>query len=220
MYDTLLTVTARMLANQVIGVTAVCLLALLLHFLRRDAQAERKQTLLTVAMFTVLASPILSVIWSATGVGLLNVRQVPTLVPTQQSGPFPVAEVLSLLWICGSVFVGWKTIKSYLQLHGLMRTLPPANAQIAGEVRRIAKRMGLPRAPSVLISGTAQAPFSFGIWRPALVLPTRFVTTTASMDLEAVLVHEIEHIRQRHHFARVAQAFATALFWWNPWSIG
>jgi len=35
-------------------------------------------------------------------------------------------------------------------------------------------------------------------------------------ELDALLVHELAHVRRRDHWLRIVEILATALFWWYP----
>lgn len=91
--------------------------------------------------------------------------------------------------------------------------LSPADAQTTALVLGICAGRGVYRLPLVRVSDAAPAPFVFGLFRPTLVLARRMLA--CPLELEAVVLHEIAHLRRGDLWARGLQCLAgTLLFFW------
>ncbi len=91
--------------------------------------------------------------------------------------------------------------------------LPPASGDVRDRVRDVVRRMGLHRAPDVRIASGAASPLIFGVLRPTLVLPRRVLEST--LELEAILLHELAHLRRGDLWIRHLQLITgTLLFFW------
>ena len=66
--------------------------------------------------------------------------------------------------------------------------------------RRIAYRLGLPAAAHVVESARVDVPTVVGWLRPAILLPIAAMATLTPAQVEAILAHELAHIR-RHDYA-------------------
>jgi uncharacterized protein (TIGR03435 family) len=68
----------------------------------------------------------------------------------------------------------------------------------------------------------AGEPGIVGFWRPVLVLPARLLEHLNSRQLDAVLRHELCHVRRRDNFFAAIHMVVEAIFWFNPlvWWIG
>lgn len=75
---------------------------------------------------------------------------------------------------------------------------------------------------ALLISEEIASPVTFGVVRPVVLLPTRFPSLDARAR-EAILCHELLHIRRRDWVFAVAEELVRAVFWFHPavwWLLG
>jgi|HubBroStandDraft_1064217.scaffolds.fasta_scaffold01177_3 bla regulator protein BlaR1 len=91
---------------------------------------------------------------------------------------------------------------------------------------RAAVRSGSPldmgaRVP-VLTSAALLEPGVFGIFRPVLLLPEGITERLAPAHLDAILAHELCHVRRRDNLAAALHMAVEAIFWFHPlvWWIG
>src|SRR5208282_2644996 len=61
-----------------------------------------------------------------------------------------------------------------------------------------------------------------GIWRPILFWPARVSERLGDSQLEAILAHEIGHVRRRDNLTAAIHMLVEAVFWFHPlvWWIG
>lgn len=65
------------------------------------------------------------------------------------------------------------------------------------------------------ISEEVSGPVTFGFRRPIVLLPARFLSLHESMR-DAILAHEILHVRRRDWLFTVGEELVRALFWFHP----
>jgi TonB family protein len=87
---------------------------------------------------------------------------------------------------------------------------------LCAAVARLAERMGLNRKVGVLISALADGPSVVGILRPVILLPTATILGLTPEQLEAVLAHELAHIRRYDYLVNILQMLAEALLFYHP----
>jgi uncharacterized protein (TIGR03435 family) len=65
-------------------------------------------------------------------------------------------------------------------------------------------------------------PGVFGVFRPVLLLPEGITGRLSRLQLQALLAHELMHVRRRDNLAAAVHMFVEALFWFHPlvWWIG
>jgi TonB family protein len=74
----------------------------------------------------------------------------------------------------------------------------------------------------IRISGAISSPVTFGILRPAVLLPANFSELDESVQ-EAILCHEILHVRRRDWLFTLAEELVRSVFWYHPaiwWLLG
>ncbi len=85
---------------------------------------------------------------------------------------------------------------------------------------RMMKRTGVSRPVRLLESVAIEVPMVVGLWRPLILVPASTLTGLSVSQLEAILAHELAHIRRHDYLVNLLQALVeTALFyhpavWW------
>ena len=126
---------------------------------------------------------------------------------------WPVATVFALLYVLGVMLTAGVRIVAYVRFARRCRRLPNAEPETQAWVRASCAKHGFRRRLSVLVSDDVRAPFVFGVIRPTLVLSR--VQLGDANELEAVVLHEIAHLRRGDMFLRYLQWFVgTLLFFW------
>jgi len=75
---------------------------------------------------------------------------------------------------------------------------------------------------TVISTATLLEPGVFGIWRPVLLLPAGIERRLTPAQFQAILAHEMCHIRRRDNLAATIHMVVEAIFWFHPlvWWLG
>ena len=74
----------------------------------------------------------------------------------------------------------------------------------------------------IRVSDAISSPVTFGLLRPAVLLPANFPELDASVQ-DAILCHEILHVRRRDWLFTLAEELVRSVFWFHPaiwWLLG
>ena len=140
-----------------------------------------------------------------------------------QCPPSAMSTFLLTLWLsgCGAILVRWSV--RWRRVHGELRKSVICSEGVAClATRRIERLMGLRRATRLVSLQTSLEPGVFGILRPVLVLPTGISERLGAAQLDAILAHELAHIRWRDNLTSASHMLVEAIFWFHPlvWWIG
>ncbi len=93
--------------------------------------------------------------------------------------------------------------------------------QIRGALLR-ATPMGLVKGIQVVCSPAFSEPGVFGIRRPVLLMPDGVLDQLTAPQMDAILAHELCHVRRRDNLAAAIHMMVEALFWFYPvvWWVG
>jgi beta-lactamase regulating signal transducer with metallopeptidase domain len=86
--------------------------------------------------------------------------------------------------------------------------------QSAGE--RLAVRLRLDVPFRVVESALVDAPGVIGIFRPVILLPVAALANLAPAQIEAILAHELAHVRRRDYAVNLLQTVAETLLFYHP----
>ncbi len=116
-----------------------------------------------------------------------------------------VAALVVVAWI---VRAAWLAATAARAVAGLPRLAAPA-ALVAA-----ATRSGVSKV--VCVAGPGASAFCAGLLRPRVFVTSGMVAALAAEELDAVLVHEAEHARQRDPLRRLAGRAAAEVLVWLP----
>jgi beta-lactamase regulating signal transducer with metallopeptidase domain len=121
-----------------------------------------------------------------------------------------------LAWMVGAVLALVRLAASVTRVRREARSAPPLTEGPAVGMRdRLVWRLGIDR-PVVLLQGPEGCmPLTWGVHRPRVLLPAGTEAWPADR-LEAVLTHELAHVRRRDCAWQLVAEAACALHWFNP----
>ncbi len=125
----------------------------------------------------------------------------PIAAATTPAEPTRLPFILFTIWICGSTVTTMWWFVRWLQLRSVVRRATPLNLDAPIRVLSCAKRL----EPGVL-----------GIFRPVLLLPTGISARLSAAQMQAVVAHELCHVRRRDNLTATIHMIVEALFWFHP----
>ncbi len=128
-----------------------------------------------------------------------------------------MAPCVSLGYLIGSFLMLFRIALSSVGVQRLVRASKPIrDREIVLRARRIAGRLGLDVTPVLMICNRVTVPMVFGIWRPVILLPTSLITNIPPVQLDAILAHEMSHLRQFDHLIVIGQRLMEAILFFHP----
>jgi uncharacterized protein (TIGR03435 family) len=98
----------------------------------------------------------------------------------------------------------------------LRRFGAPADQAVLTTVASLATHMGITRPVRVLISMRVDVPSVLGWLRPVILLPPATVMGLTPQQLEAVLAHELAHVKRHDYLVNMLQMVAETLLFYHP----
>ena len=92
-------------------------------------------------------------------------------------------------------------------------TAPESMEKIA---QRLCIRMGYRRTVKLLLSTRAAVPMVIGWIKPVVLLPAAFLAGVSPEQIEALLAHELAHMRRLDPFVNFLQCIAETVLFFNP----
>ena len=143
---------------------------------------------------------------------------MPKRVATWEIASKKAVPVLALSWLLGAV--GWWSVVSLnsARFRRMIRSARPAPAELLQAIGRVAERLGLQNIPVACLLPVRMSPM---VWVPLagpphLVLPEELWGLLDATQQDAILAHELAHLKRRDHWVRRLEALACGLYWWDP----
>jgi TonB family protein len=120
------------------------------------------------------------------------------------------------LWLAGVAFLSLRLAWTGRRLSALRRSSTPPNSLVLAFANALARRMGMHRAVRILVSSVPDGPGVIGWVRPVILLPAAAILNLTPEQLEAVLAHELAHLRRYDDVVNIAQSVMETLFFYHP----
>jgi len=131
--------------------------------------------------------------------------------------------LLLVIWFAGGALLlaAW-CVRWWRLSSAVRRTTTITNGRELDMLRRLERRGGITRPIALLASDGSAEPGVFGILRPVLLWPSRVGARLGDAQVEAILAHELTHVRRRDNLAAAMHMLVQAVFWFHPlvWYVG
>jgi uncharacterized protein (TIGR03435 family) len=202
-------------------------------FVRFDP--EKRYVLGCVALAAMAAAPLIT--WSlmnpATAVPVPASAHLAATAPTFASAsgtasallrngvPSALTEPLLpwvvAVWLAGSMAFWLRLLGGWIRAVRLRsRFVRPAPGERQQALDRLKTRLRVSRPVRLLVSSLVQAPSVVGWLRPVVLVPVGALTGLPPGHIEALLLHELAHIRRHDYLVNVLQSIVETLLFYHP----
>lgn len=121
------------------------------------------------------------------------------------------------LWILGALFYWVRLMGSLYDLNKLHhRHHETASPYLLKKVSSITASLGIYRKVTVLKSTLIHTPITYGILKPVILLPGSLAFHMPAEQLEAIIAHELAHIKRHDYLTNIFQSVLEILFFYHP----
>jgi len=137
---------------------------------------------------------------------------LPALGSWERIFPWLVAS-----WFAGVIVFSIRLIGGWFAATRLrLTTASAAPPEWQQTLERLAQRIGVSRPVRLLLSDSVETPAVVGWLRPAILTPVAAFAGFPAEYLEALLAHELAHIRRHDFLVNILQRTAEALLFYHP----
>jgi len=138
---------------------------------------------------------------------------VPESVAGQPAGMLWFVEA----WFLGVVLLSLRTAGGLFVIESMRRKeIKPVAQALYEKCAALQRKMGIDRVIQYCECLRLDAPAVLGWFRPVVLLPVRALTGLTEAQIEAVIAHELAHIRRLDCFANLFQIGAETLLFYHP----
>jgi len=106
---------------------------------------------------------------------------------------------------------GWRVVRRMDQ-----SARPLLDADVSSRLARLVRRMRVTRPVRLLESAMVEVPTVVGWLRPAILLPAATIAGLSPEQLEAILAHELAHVRRHDYLASLLQSAVETVLFYHP----
>lgn len=127
-----------------------------------------------------------------------------------------IPQMPTSVWILGTALIVAARLASISRGRRLLAASRRAPQKIERLTARCARQLGLRARPAVRMIDRACPPMVLGLWRTHLLLPVSLWDQLDPVGRQAILLHELAHVRRRDLWVRWLERLIAALCWWHP----
>jgi len=150
-------------------------------------------------------------------------------LPLISQAPAPVSRfhllppIIVAVWLAGIVVIllvwaaGWIRVSRMVRRAVPLREGPEVEA-----LRRLESSLGVRKPLRLVVSRNWMEPGIFGVFRPVLIWPEGISQHLDQRHIDAILAHEVCHVRRHDNLTAVLHMLVEAVFWFHPlvWWLG
>lgn len=91
-----------------------------------------------------------------------------------------------------------------------------AGNMLEEKVRQLSMQFEISRKVKILQSGLVQVPMVLGHFKPLILVPLGLVNGLSMEEVDAILSHELAHVKRRDYLVNLMQSVVEILFFFNP----
>lgn len=125
-------------------------------------------------------------------------------------------QYVVLVWLAGVSLLGLRLLGCYCGTVWLRANRCELPRHVANRVATLAQRMNMNATNVAYGSAHVGQAVALGLWRPIVLLPTAWLSELPPDVLEAVIAHELAHIRRWDLWATLGQRAVETLLFYHP----
>jgi|GEM_PF-3476857 len=129
----------------------------------------------------------------------------------------PVLPYLAVIWLMGVFSLSLWHLGGWCQLQRLRkRMIKPVSERIEQRLSRLSAEMGIKKVTAIMESALVAVPTVIGWLKPVILLPASCLTGLTGEQLEALLAHELAHIKRYDYLVNILQTIVEILGFYHP----
>ena len=120
------------------------------------------------------------------------------------------------LWCAGVLVFSIRYLGGWQLVQRMDRSARPVDGEMTVRLARLLRRMRVSRPVRLLESTMVEVPTVVGWLRPAILLPAATMAGLTAEQLEAILAHELAHVRRYDYLASLLQSVVETILFYHP----
>lgn len=126
-------------------------------------------------------------------------------------------ETISFLWFMGVTLLFGRMTVGLLYIQNLRKDVKPIlEPQVKDLVISLKNRLGVRTLVPILESAKVTVPMTLGWLKPIILLPVGLAVGLEVRQLEAILAHELSHVKRQDYLINILQSIIEIVFFYHP----
>ncbi len=128
-----------------------------------------------------------------------------------------VLSSASIAYLCLLIFPGYRIFQNWRFIQRIKKEgLQKATYRHRLFVQKIAQQLGIKKKVKVYLSQLVSSPVTVGFLKPVILLPFAAIANLNLQQVEAILLHELSHIRRHDYLVNLLISTIHVVLYFNP----
>lgn len=119
-------------------------------------------------------------------------------------------------WIIGTMLFLIRFLGGFIYLKDIVAKSSDGSDKLASTLKRINKKYRINRLLSIKESNRITTPMVIGYIKPVILFPMGLVAHLSVSEVEAILAHELAHIKRHDYLLNILQIITESVFYYHP----
>jgi beta-lactamase regulating signal transducer with metallopeptidase domain len=148
---------------------------------------------------------------------ILGVTHVPSLLQQTESLITQYAKYIVGLYMIGLILQGIKLTGGFVHIHHIRKQKNlQTDASWTNKAQEMCKNLKIVKAVSLYFSEHISIPLTIGYLKPIIIFPLSLINNLDSNQVEAILMHELSHIKRHDYLLNILQCIMETILCFNP----
>ena len=148
---------------------------------------------------------------------ILGVTHVPSLLQQAESIITQYAKYIVGLYMIGLILQGIKLTGGFVHIHHIRKQKNlQTDASWTNKAQEMCKNLKIVKAVSLYFSENISIPLTIGYLKPIIIFPLSLINNLDSNQVEAILMHELSHIKRHDYLLNILQCIMETILCFNP----
>jgi beta-lactamase regulating signal transducer with metallopeptidase domain len=153
-------------------------------------------------------------VFQATSLDAINSSSVFSFSYLNSYLPFIVG-----FYLMGMVWFAIRLVYNYFQTNQLKtKGLTLLNEEWQQKIMQLAEKLNIEKKVSAYFSKYIDTPMMIGFLKPVILLPVAMINHLSAQQFEAILLHELAHIRRNDYLLNLLQSIIDTVLFFNPFT--
>jgi beta-lactamase regulating signal transducer with metallopeptidase domain len=120
-------------------------------------------------------------------------------------------------WFFGAMLFLFRLFNSLSEIRILRKTSSEsADFEVEKSFYKLMGKMEISKKVSLRLSSIGSSPITFGFFKPVIIIPAALIFQLSTTQLEAIIAHELAHVKRNDYLANLFQTMLEVLFFYHP----
>lgn len=148
---------------------------------------------------------------------ITGTKNTPTLLQQVEAFIVTYAKYITGLYMIGLMLHAFKLIGGFVHIHHIRKQQNlSADITWTAKVTQLCKRLEIGKTVRLFFSIHVDIPLTIGYFKPIIVFPFALINNLDTEQVEAILLHELAHIKRHDYLLNILQCVMETILCFNP----